>query len=33
VLLGLDERPVGEDGRAAAPVDAAHDGRLVHAAV
>jgi NAD(P)-dependent dehydrogenase (short-subunit alcohol dehydrogenase family) len=33
VLLGLGERPVGEDGRAAARVDAAHDGRRVQAAV
>ena len=33
VLLGLDERPIGEDGRAAARVDAAHDGRRVQAAV
>jgi hypothetical protein len=33
VLLGLDERPVGEDGRAAARVDAAHGGRRVQTAV
>jgi hypothetical protein len=33
VLLGLDQGPVGEDRRAAARVDAAHDGRLVQAAV
>src|SRR6266571_5575445 len=33
VLLGLDERPVGEEGRAAARVDAAHDGRRVQTAV
>jgi hypothetical protein len=33
VLLGLDERPVGEQGRAAARIDTAHDGRCVQAAV
>ena len=33
MLLGLGERPVGEDGRAATRVDAAHGGRRVEAAV
>ena len=33
VLLGLGERPVSEDGRAAARVDAADSGRRVQAAV
>ena len=33
VLLGLGKRPVGEDGRAAARVDAAHGGRRVQASV